>query len=81
MIINIFLAEILRSHLLRKLTTIVIALPMAVACSRQGSLPNNLENSVDNRPVVLTTFTILADMARQVAGDRLQVRSITKQIS
>jgi manganese transport system substrate-binding protein len=26
----------------------------------------------------LTTFTILADMARQVAGDRLQVRSITK---
>ena len=78
MIINIFLAEILRSHLLRKLTTIVIALPMAVACSRQGSLPNNLENSVDNRPVVLATFTILADMARQVAGDRLQVRSITK---
>jgi manganese transport system substrate-binding protein len=78
MIINIFSAEILRSHLLRKLMTIIIALPMAVACSRQGSLPNNLENSVDNRPVVLTTFTILADMARQVAGDRLQVRSITK---
>jgi manganese transport system substrate-binding protein len=27
---------------------------------------------------VLTTFTILADMARQVAGDRLRVESITK---
>jgi manganese transport system substrate-binding protein len=26
----------------------------------------------------LTTFTILADMAREVAGDRLQVKSITK---
>ena len=27
---------------------------------------------------MLTTFTVLADMARQVAGDRLEVRSITK---
>ena len=31
-----------------------------------------------SRPKVLTTFTILADMARNVAGDRLQVESITK---
>jgi manganese transport system substrate-binding protein len=28
--------------------------------------------------VVLTTFTVLADMAQQVAGHRLEVRSITK---
>ena len=28
--------------------------------------------------MVLTTFTVLADLARQVAGDRLEVRSITK---
>ncbi|WP_082677880.1 metal ABC transporter substrate-binding protein [Leucobacter chromiiresistens] len=32
----------------------------------------------DDRPVVLTTFTVLADMAREVGGDRLDVRSITK---
>lgn len=32
----------------------------------------------DDRPVVLTTFTVLADIARNVAGDRLDVRSITK---
>lgn len=32
----------------------------------------------DGRPLVLTTFTVLADMARNVAGDRLQVRSITR---
>ncbi|PPF74643.1 metal ABC transporter substrate-binding protein [Pseudoclavibacter sp. Z016] len=32
----------------------------------------------DNRPVVLTTFTVLADIARQVAGDELRVESITK---
>ena len=28
--------------------------------------------------MVLTTFTVLADLARQVAGDRLEVRSITR---
>jgi manganese transport system substrate-binding protein len=31
-----------------------------------------------SKPVVLTTFTVLADLAQQVAGDRLEVRSITK---
>nr|WP_255441203.1 metal ABC transporter substrate-binding protein [Synechococcus sp. HK01-R] len=30
------------------------------------------------RPRVLTTFTVLADLARQVAGDRLDVQSITR---
>jgi manganese transport system substrate-binding protein len=32
----------------------------------------------DPRPYVLTTFTVLADMARHVAGDHLQVHSLTK---
>ena len=32
----------------------------------------------DERPEVLTTFTVLADLARNVAGDRLRVRSIVK---
>ncbi len=30
------------------------------------------------RPLVLTTFTVLADMAQQVAGDRLRVESLIK---
>ncbi len=30
------------------------------------------------KPFVLTTFTILADIARNVAGERLEVKSITK---
>ena len=77
-IINIFLAGILGRRILRQVAIIILALPMAVACSSQGTLSNKSGNSADNRPVVLTTFTILADMARQVAGDRLQVRSITK---
>ena len=36
------------------------------------------DSAQDGRPKVLTTFTILADMARNVAGDRLRVESITK---
>ena len=51
---------------------------MLFACSQSNQLTDQSENNSDKRPVVLTTFTILADMARQVAGDRLQVRSITK---
>jgi manganese transport system substrate-binding protein len=35
-------------------------------------------NGSDSRPVVLTTFTVLADVARNVAGDKLTVESITK---
>lgn len=32
----------------------------------------------DGRPVVLTTFTVLGDIAQNVAGDNLRVESITK---
>jgi manganese transport system substrate-binding protein len=32
----------------------------------------------EQKKVVLTTFTVIADMARNVAGDRIQVESITK---
>ena len=76
--VNMFLAGILRRRILHHVAIITIALPMAVACSSQSTLSDKSGHNVDNRPVVLTTFTILADMARQVAGDRLQVRSITK---
>jgi manganese transport system substrate-binding protein len=34
--------------------------------------------AADDRPAVVTTFTVLADMARNVAGDHLHVESITK---
>src|SRR5690606_41553805 len=32
----------------------------------------------DDTPMVLTTFTVLADIAENVAGDHLRVESITK---
>ena len=38
----------------------------------------NINNSKNNKPFVLTTFTILADLAENVAGERLEVKSITK---
>jgi len=44
----------------------------ATACASPG------QTASDGRPVVLTTFTVLADIAQQVAGDHLEVRSITK---
>ena len=38
----------------------------------------NIDKSENNKPFVLTTFTILADLAENVAGERLEVKSITK---
>jgi manganese transport system substrate-binding protein len=40
--------------------------------------PSNTTTDNDDRPVVLTTFTVLADIAENVAGDRLKIESITK---
>ena len=40
--------------------------------------PESTNGPDADRPVVLTTFTVLADLARSVAGDRLEIRSIVK---
>jgi len=47
---------------------------MVVGCADRSQMSRN-----DQRPRVLTTFTVLADLARNVAGDRLQVHSIVKE--
>ena len=44
------------------------------ACSGSTASADRAED----KPVVLTTFTVLADMAANVAGEHLQVESITK---
>lgn len=44
----------------------------ACASPASGDIAN------DERPMVLTTFTVLADIAENVAGDKLRVESITK---
>ncbi|MBF4994368.1 metal ABC transporter substrate-binding protein [Arthrobacter gandavensis] len=47
------------------------------ACSGSAGSGSG-SGSGDNKPVVLTTFTVLADIAANVAGDHLQVESITR---
>ncbi len=49
------------------LTTLVLS-----GCGTDGDADES------DKPVALTTFTVLADMAREVAGDRIEVHSITK---
>ncbi|MCP9858552.1 MULTISPECIES: metal ABC transporter substrate-binding protein [unclassified Cyanobium] len=64
-------------------TALVVPL-LASGCARRpaekGTPPGPKETGAapDGRPLVLTTFTILADMTRQVAGERVRVESITR---
>jgi len=62
-----------RSRLVR-LVAAVGAVGVLAGCSGSpaGADPD------DDRPVVLTTFTVLADIAENVAGENLRVESITK---
>ena len=53
---------------------LLLALVAAAGCSSRDAQ----KQQSDPRPTVLTSFTVLADLARNVAGDRLQVRSIVK---
>ena len=45
---------------------------LLVACSTTGT------GATDEKPVVLTTFTVIQDIAQNVAGDHLSVESLTK---
>jgi manganese transport system substrate-binding protein len=55
-----------------------LAAALLVGCSLPAPRSTTAVPAAGQKPVVLTTFTVLADLARQVAGDRLEVRSITK---
>ncbi|QAB17970.1 metal ABC transporter substrate-binding protein [Leucobacter muris] len=57
------------------LAAAVLAASALTACSANAAEGPGRD---DGRPVVLTTFTVLADMARNVAGEHLRVESITK---
>ena len=56
----------------RRLGIAALAALLLSSCSAVSS------GSDDDRPVVLTTFTVLSDIAQNVAGDHLRVESITK---
>jgi manganese transport system substrate-binding protein len=56
-----------------------LILPLAlIAGLLSGCAASAQERAADGRPVVLTTFTVLADVAQNVAGEHLRVESITK---
>jgi manganese transport system substrate-binding protein len=59
------------SNLLR---AVVAAGALALAVAGCGSA----DSEDSGKPKVLTTFTVVADMVRQVGGDRIEVTSITK---
>lgn len=67
---------------LRRRVTALVSLGVAVAllagCGTAVGGGADGDGSNGDRPVVLTTFTVLADIAQNVAGDHLEVRSITK---
>jgi manganese transport system substrate-binding protein len=63
-----------RRSVLARLTCAAGAVALLAGCSA-GSAGADLG---DDRPVVLTTFTVLADIAENVAGEHLRVESITK---
>lgn len=57
----------------------LVAVLVVLVCAAFGVVGCSLPSGNDSdKPVVLTTFTVLADIASNVAGDRLQVESITK---
>ncbi|MFC0676071.1 metal ABC transporter substrate-binding protein [Brachybacterium hainanense] len=62
----------------RRQVMALLAATATAALAGCGDSSSALQLARSGRPVVLTTFTVIADMARQVAGDRLEVVSLTK---
>lgn len=65
-----------RSRKLVVATMAVAAGLVMTGCA--GGVAVGSGNAGDERPMVLTTFTVLADVAGNVAGEHLRVESITK---
>src|SRR5690554_310871 len=52
---------------------------VALLAGCAGAVSPNLSHEPDDpRPLVLTTFTVIADMARHVGGEHVRVESITR---
>lgn len=62
----------------KKLTRALAVAAVAAIAVAGCAAPSSSSSQSDDRPLVLTTFTVIADMAQQVAGDDLRVESITK---
>lgn len=58
--------------------TALLTLAVLVLGGCSGPAAQRTGDQDDPRPVVLTTFSVLADLTRSVAGDHVRVESITK---
>lgn len=59
-------------------TTTAAVAAVCVAAIAVAGCGDSASGSDSGKPLVLTTFTVTADMVRQVGGDRIEVASITK---
>ena len=66
-----------RHRTLRRVASLAAAVSVGIALTGCGAT-GSPGVGADDRPVVLTTFTVLADVAQNVAGEHLTVDSITK---
>lgn len=66
-----------RHRIIRTLALLLMPMLAAVGCA-QNSPTADQPSADDPRPVVLTTFTVLQDIAQNVAGEHLRVESITR---
>lgn len=62
----------------RRALPMLMASALALSAAGCAASESGDAGADDERPVVLTTFTVLADIAENVAGDNLRVESITK---
>lgn len=63
---------------IRRSLALMAASALAISLAACSSPGDGTDTASDDRPVVLTTFTVLSDIAENVAGDKLRVQSITK---
>lgn len=63
---------------IRRRSIAALAAAVAAVMLFAGCATPSEKKTADDRPVVLTTFTVLADIAQNVAGEHLTVESITK---
>ncbi|QJC22093.1 metal ABC transporter substrate-binding protein [Arcanobacterium buesumense] len=75
---------------IKKITRIIPALVASCALALTGcsssekpamgskAMDSTSDSQTGDKPVVLTTFTVIADMAKQVVGDKMTVLSITE---
>ncbi|GAB3620192.1 metal ABC transporter substrate-binding protein [Glutamicibacter endophyticus] len=61
-----------------KLRAVTASLAAILLVLITGCSATDPQSVADKRPMVLTTFTVLADIAQNVAGDHLRIESITK---